>query len=469
MELRSVGSVGLPPPRGQRDAPVEETAPEPEERFSSGLGTPPERPPAGGPQVFSKSALLGVASLTMVAVAGALVPGVIMGAPEAESSTPSEPSGPQHKVTPTTTTVTVKQPPLEPSLAEWNLAGAPPGQVAGPSGLAPTPDPGPPERAPVLAPTQDAKAAVSAPTPASGLPEKAPAPAPRLDPTPAPQLDPTPTPGPQPDHAAAPQLDPTPAPSPRLEPIPDQGPSDAPSRQTAGPPPRTEIEPAAPPRLNPTKPKKLELPAAQKGDYVKHRINFSHLIADGDFTDSQAANAADLQFFFDRKGSFMAGFSEDGRTAAQIIADAATEHRINPWVVLATLEKEASLVSRQRQPGQATLRAAMGYAYNDSGSTAGRRSSFSYQIDRGTGLLRKLFDEGKSLGFPQKMRVNYGSRNLTIRNAATYALMRYTPHTTDTRLGRTGGGNYLFERSLVRFENEYARFHAEAQANPSDR
>lgn len=217
----------------------------------------------------------------------------------------------------------------------------------------------------------------------------------------------------------------------------------------------TEQELLTPPRAAP-------LPPAQKGDYVKHRVNFSNLVSDRQFTDSEAANASDLQFFFESQGSFLADYVENGQSAAQIISAAAAKHEINPWVVLATLEKENSLVTRESQPGKATLRASMGYAYNDGGSSAGRHSTFGYQVEKGTALLRKLFDEGQQHRFPTRMRVDYGKRHITVRNAATYALMRYTPHTTDTRLRRIGGGNFLFERHLVRFQSDYAHFYQEA-------
>ena len=211
-----------------------------------------------------------------------------------------------------------------------------------------------------------------------------------------------------------------------------------------------------------TPPRAARAPGVQKGDYVKHRVNFSNLISNADFTDSRAATALDLQFFFQEQGSFLADYTEGGRTAAQIVSEASEKHGINPWVVLATLEKENSLVTRGTQPGRATLRASMGYAYDDGGSTAGKHSTFAYQVEKGTALLRSLYDEGQTHSFPTRMRVDYDKRRITVRNAATYALMRYTPHTTDTRLAKIGGGNFLFERHLARFQKDYQRFYQQA-------
>jgi len=46
--------------------------------------------------------------------------------------------------------------------------------------------------------------------------------------------------------------------------------------------------------------------------------------------------------------------------------------------------------------------------------------------------------------------VRWATRNLQIDNAATYALMRYTPHTRDTHLDEVGGGNHLFHHIIRR-------------------
>lgn len=366
MELRSVGQTREALTRGASVGPREEVAlTEPEERFTAGLSQAEPAPYA--PPTIAKPYLCGAAGLTLLAaVAGVTVPGLIWAdAPQDPGKTdtmePITRGGPVTvKVEPAGKTVSV-QTSLEPSLHEWNIAGAPPE----------------PPRAPEL-----------------------------------------------PELAKKPE------------------------------------QPPEPPRPTYTPPKKVEPPAVHKGDYVRHRINFSNLISNADFTDAKAANATDLQFFLERSGSFLAAYSEDGLSAAEIIAGASTESKINPWVVLATLEKENSRVSRERQPGKIAMRSAMGYAYNDGGSSAGKHSTFGYQVRQGTALLRELYDEGQDRGFPLKMSVDFGARRLTVRNAATYALMRYTPHTTDTSLRRTGGGNYLFERSLKRFQADYQRYHA---------
>ena len=219
---------------------------------------------------------------------------------------------------------------------------------------------------------------------------------------------------------------------------------------------------ASAPRLSP--PALPRTPRATRGDTVKHGVNFSRLMENAEFERWDALTKTDVDFFLRKNQSFLADFSEDGRSAAEIIVGAAEKHGVNPWVILATLEKESSVVSSWIQPGRGTLRSAMGYGYDDAGSSPGSRSSFAYQVDKGTELLRKLYDEGQQLGFPQRMKVDYRKRSLTVRNAATYALVRYTPHTTDTRLKQVGGGNYLFRKHFLRFQKDYSREYTRQQA-----
>ncbi|MEW6283683.1 MAG: hypothetical protein AB1758_34045, partial [Candidatus Eremiobacterota bacterium] len=226
------------------------------------------------------------------------------------------------------------------------------------------------------------------------------------------------------------------------------------------PPPR-EAPVASPLGLTP--PRAVTRPSPSKGDYVKHGVNFSHLLEDAEFERWDAATAEDLQFYLEQTGSFLAEYQQDGRTAAQIIAGAARDHEVNPWVILATLEKESSLVSHTGKPPRGRLKSAMGFGFDDGGSHPGKKTSFAFQVERGTALLRELFEEGRQMSFPRKMTVDFGQRKLTVRNAATHALMRYTPHTTDTSLPRTGGGNYLFRKHFERMQKGYARFYEQAQ------
>ncbi|HXE71278.1 MAG TPA: hypothetical protein VNO81_01355, partial [Candidatus Nitrosotenuis sp.] len=226
-------------------------------------------------------------------------------------------------------------------------------------------------------------------------------------------------------------------------------------RATFGlPDPSPAPEPQRPPRTLPDKPPR---PVPMKGDYVKHGVNFSHLLSDQEFADADFMTQDEIQGFLEKLDSHLARYQEGGRSAAQIIAEAARRHEVNPLVILSTLEKETSLVSATSSPPRWRMRSAMGYGYHDGGGRP-RKSSFAWQVDKGTELLRQLFDEARSgVSFPTTLRVDYGRHRITVRNAATYALYRYTPHTVDTGLGVVGGGNYNFRSVYQRFYSGYAR------------
>lgn len=195
-------------------------------------------------------------------------------------------------------------------------------------------------------------------------------------------------------------------------------------------------------------------PPTHKGDYVSHGVNYSALMSDEEFTDAKAMTTQNIQDYLDVKGSFLAHYEQDGESAASIIAAAAQEAHINPRVILATLEKENHLLSRTRTPERWVMRSAMGFAYSDGGGTAGRHSNFRYQVEGGARLLRQLYDEGADVKFPTARSVDYGHRTVKVNNAATWALLRYTPHTRDTHLRQVGGGNHLFVQVMRRMNVE---------------
>lgn len=189
----------------------------------------------------------------------------------------------------------------------------------------------------------------------------------------------------------------------------------------------------------------------QPGDYQKYGVNFSQILTDADYENDKALSEVQIQQLFEHMDSFLATYQVNGETAAQMVARIARENKINPWLLLTTLEKESSMVSRTQAPSPAKLKAAMGYGYHDGGGRP-RGSSLSFQLEKGAELLRDLYQDARAESFPKTIKVDYGQRNLKVRNAATLALMRYTPHTVDTKLDKVGGGNYLFRMVLDRFQ-----------------
>ena len=108
---------------------------------------------------------------------------------------------------------------------------------------------------------------------------------------------------------------------------------------------------------------------------------------DQTFVDNTAMTAQSIQQFLQNKGGALAGFTENNKTAAQIIKDAADTSKVNPRVILVTLQKEQRLVTRADLP-DGVVKHAMGY-----GPVA---TTFTDQVQKGTALLRRRFDEAIS-------------------------------------------------------------------------
>lgn len=188
-------------------------------------------------------------------------------------------------------------------------------------------------------------------------------------------------------------------------------------------------------------------------------FNPSSLTSDGEFTDVNSMDAAAIQRFLEDKGSFLQSYSENGRTAAQIIWDAAhgkndaagtaggiaiTESTgtVSPKVLLVTLQKEQSLISMTSQ-NDASLRTAMGYACPDSGGCNSAYAGFTKQVENAAWQLRYNYERAQGRGFDDYQvgqsfctSDHNGTNCGTYDNRATAALYRYTPHVYN--------GNYNF-------------------------
>ncbi|OQB06171.1 MAG: FG-GAP repeat protein [bacterium ADurb.Bin212] len=203
---------------------------------------------------------------------------------------------------------------------------------------------------------------------------------------------------------------------------------------------------------------------------------YNNLISDDAFIATKSMSVSDIQSFLELKGSYLAGYSENGRTAAQIIYDAAlaltpdsqsakfnaipaidpSTGTVSPRVILVVLDKEQSLISGKfRLPGQGdftntealnyALTWAMGYGCPDAGSWDNSKAGFSKQVDWGAWQLRYNWYRAQGYGFldyqvGQTVTYSnwYGTYNVTYNNRATSSLYRYTPHVFN--------GNYNFWR-----------------------
>ena len=119
------------------------------------------------------------------------------------------------------------------------------------------------------------------------------------------------------------------------------------------------------------------------------------------------------------------------RSAAEIIYKAALTYIINPKWILATLQKEQSLITNPN-PTQRDLDWAMGYGVCDDCTTNDpeiqKFKGFGTQIDRATARIRYYTDNPSKFNFQVGKLALVDGRDVLPFNQATANLYNYTPH-----------------------------------------
>lgn len=162
-------------------------------------------------------------------------------------------------------------------------------------------------------------------------------------------------------------------------------------------------------------------------------INRNNLISDGEFIDWQSMDADGIQWFLDAHGaSRIRNFREGGKTAAQIIYAAALANRVNPYVILATIQKEESIVESNTNFDY-RAKWAMGYGVCDGCDSEDpalqKYAGFTKQVMDGTWQLKRNYSYWSSTGtYKVGNTITIDDSQVTIGNRATSALYRYTPH-----------------------------------------
>lgn len=168
----------------------------------------------------------------------------------------------------------------------------------------------------------------------------------------------------------------------------------------------------------------------QSEDALAERYDINDLMHDDEMRGGTRLSAARIQTFLESKGSYLAGYSEGGRTAATIIADSCKRADISPIYMLARIQIESSLVSSGTSR---SLKAATGCACPDNASCDRRSAGFTQQVECAADLHAAYFDEMTRNGVTRaEWGVGKKSRTLdpcsvTPKNMATAALYTYTP------------------------------------------
>lgn len=129
-------------------------------------------------------------------------------------------------------------------------------------------------------------------------------------------------------------------------------------------------------------------------------------------------------------------YSENGKSAAQIIYNAAQEFQINPQVLIVLLQKEQALVT-DTWPLPSQYRTATGYGCPDTAACATEYYGFTNQLRWAARMFRAIINDSPTWYTPYELGQNFirwnpsascGGSTINIANRSTQALYNYTPY-----------------------------------------
>ena len=181
-----------------------------------------------------------------------------------------------------------------------------------------------------------------------------------------------------------------------------------------------------------------------------------NIISDSKMSAVDTMNESQIRDFINQRNANCAAnnsmcfrnYREENKDAARIIFEASREQKINPQVILVTIQKEQGLIT-STNPQQWMYNSAMGYGCPD--STPGRcgpdEKGFLRQVVWGSTMYRAILDGGGSWSNRYKSGTRWytpyivgtnsiqwnvpascGTSQVTIENRATQALYNYTPY-----------------------------------------
>ena len=164
------------------------------------------------------------------------------------------------------------------------------------------------------------------------------------------------------------------------------------------------------------------------GSVPKNQFDRSDVVSQTNFRGGNAMSAADIQAFLNRQPGALKSYTGKDhfgvtKTAAQMIAQESVRFNINPKIMLATLQKEQSLLTVAR-PSQTQLDWALGAGKADTFTTTSMKG-FGNQIYWGA----QKFDKNARDWYPGRTEPVDGTSQ-ACNNEGTFAQYRYTPHYT---------------------------------------
>lgn len=155
-------------------------------------------------------------------------------------------------------------------------------------------------------------------------------------------------------------------------------------------------------------------------------FNPDFVVSESTFRAAGALDVAQIQAFLESQPGALKNYrgkdyAGKTKTAAEMISEAAIHYNVNPKVILTTLQKEQSLISRPH-PTRRALDWAMGCGKTDS-RTFTKYKGFGKQIWFGASSLDK-----NSRPWHEGISRKIDGSVIHPVNAGTYSLYKYTPH-----------------------------------------
>jgi len=183
----------------------------------------------------------------------------------------------------------------------------------------------------------------------------------------------------------------------------------------------------------------------------------NHIISDEDFSDTEAMSAADVQSFFENtpygNRSFLADERADGEPLSAALVRVARGANLSPILLLATLQKEAGLVSKTSPPSRYRVDYAFGCGCPDGGSCSPAFRGLDRQLSCAADVLSTAFRAGRNGDVTQsntrlgRAFTSLDGLRVVAENSATLALYVYTPWVGQ----RARSGNWLFHNIWKRY------------------
>lgn len=169
----------------------------------------------------------------------------------------------------------------------------------------------------------------------------------------------------------------------------------------------------------------------------KREFNRNSIISDDDFLITPAD--FDIQKFLEKYNSFLAIYKVNGlytenpiRLVSEIIKEAS--QYVSARLILATLQKEQNLITRNAIPSQNVIDWAMGFGAGDGGDLQVHFKGLENQIIKAAQRMRHIFDESAEQFIDKDISKQFLNKWAVVRdgivlpaNKATVVLYAYTP------------------------------------------